>query len=201
MKRENKAYIIEAKRVLSRFGNIFLNIVITDIIRLLTYLTLSTGERKQIPPATKDRHKKPTGNELYGRNLCAVLFFFSAWRGYLCIYGFLEETRGSVYALCACQTARDEASEKACEPRSQRLCATCWAAELCLELSCPSEEDYSHQIWDKKRDKPFVCSLNLDLFFLMFWIIAPKDLMLRDPSWFWTFFFKIWIQHFYLSLV
>lgn len=135
-------YRIEANHVLSRFGSIvwiFLNIVITDIIGPLTCLTLSSRERKQIPPSTTDRHKKPKGNELYGRNLCAVLFFLfffsSAWRGYLCIYGFLEETQGSVFAVCACQTAREGASEQACEWVCQY--ATCWAAELCLEPCCP----------------------------------------------------------------
>lgn len=32
--------------------------------------------RKHILLTTTDQHKKPMGNELYGRNLCAVLFFF-----------------------------------------------------------------------------------------------------------------------------
>lgn len=71
----------------------------------------------------------------------APYFFFfhlSACWGYLCIYDFLEETRGLVLALCACQT----------EWETQQVCmwvsvlATRWADEVFW-----TEKDDFHQTW------------------------------------------------------
>lgn len=88
----------------------------TDIIRPLTYLTLSNGESKQIPAATTERYKKPTGSELYGRNLCVVLFFF-----FFClerIFVYLRLPGGSsVFSVCSVRVSDSVrgGSEQACE--------------------------------------------------------------------------------------
>lgn len=159
--------------------------------KTIDLLNIKQLRKKQIPPSTTYRHKNPTGNELYGRNLCAVLFF-SAWRGYLCIYGFLEETLGSVYTLCVCVCVRQ------CERERERKRASMWVTlSVCNVLSSwtlswtllPSEEDDSCQIWGKKKE-------NICLFVLLFWffssflswMFALKDVMSGDPSGFWTFF-------------
>lgn len=97
---------------------------IAGIIRLLTSLSIMQRRKKTNSSYNRLAQK---GNELYGRNLCALLFFFffflPAWWGYLCIYGFLEETGGSVCALCACHT----------ESESER--ATMWASLSVCNMS------------------------------------------------------------------
>lgn len=154
----------------------------TDIIRPLTYLTLSNGESKQIPAATTERYKKPTGSELYGRNLCVVLFFFFFLPGKdICVFTASWRKLSVQCMLCA-RVRQREGRERASMWVSLSVCNVLSSWTLSWTL-LPSEEDDS-RISETKRGTVF----SLVLLFLLFWMFASKDVLLRHPWGFWTLF-------------
>lgn len=132
------------------------------------------------------------GNELYGQNLCALLFFFFFSSCLMRIFVYLRFPGGNWWlSVCFVRVSyrvRERASERPCEQACQY--ATCRADELCLE------EDYSRQVWERRRCGArssalvvdlFVSSFNLlALFSLLFWRSDPEDEMSWDPPGFWT---------------
>lgn len=174
--------------------------------KTIDLLNIKQLRKKQIPPSTTYRHKNPTGNELYGRNLCAVLFF-SAWRGYLCIYGFLEETLGSVYTLCVCvcqavwERERAQASKHVSNSLSMQR-----VEQLNSILNSPAlwRGRLLPDLRQKKREYLFVRSFILVLFFLFVLDVRPEGCYVRGPlgilDLFLKFGFKTSIQFLYRSL-
>lgn len=110
----------------------FLNAVISDILGVLTYLTLVGKKENKFHAATEQGINWMAG-------ICApcFYFFFLACWGYLCIYDFLEEARGLVLALCVCQTEWE--TQQVCTWVS--LLATRWAAEVFWT----EKDDFHHE--------------------------------------------------------
>lgn len=119
-------------------------------------------------------------NELNGRNLCAVLFFFflSACWGYLCIYDFLEETGGSALALCACQTEREATRVS----MWVSVLATYWADEV---------------FWTEKDEFPEREFIDVSFVNLVWTLVhCLSGFQFWELAGFWNFF-KLWMQDFY----
>lgn len=125
---------------------------------------------------------------VWPESVCFAVFFFCLAR----IFVYLRFPGGNCglsVVLCACQTAREN------EGVSMWVCgyATCWAAELCPELSAAQKDD------SETRKETFINFLSLfrTIFLIVWlslatssvWMLSTKDVLLRDPSGLWAFFF------------
>lgn len=149
-------------------------------------------QRRKKTNSSYNNRLSQKGNELYGRNLCALLFFFFFFFFLpdedICVFTVSWRKLVAQCVLCARVIQSRRASERPCEQACQY--ATCRADELCLE------EDYSRQVWERRRSGArssalvvdlFVSSFNLlALFSLLFWRSDPEDEMSWDPPGFWT---------------
>lgn len=81
--------------------------------------------RKHIPPATTDQHRRPIGTELYGRNLCAALFFFFPFFCTARIFVYLRFPGGNCgFSVCSVRVS-DSDRERVRKHVSKSEYATC----------------------------------------------------------------------------
>lgn len=128
---------------------------------------------------------------VWPESVCCAVFFSAGW-GYLCIYGFLEETVGSVYALCMCLKHRESERkrERARDHVNKSVCNVLSSWTLCWTLRL-SEEGNSRRrrFFFVLIVNPFVRSFNLVLFFLVFVDARPKGCNVAGAlRILWTFF-------------